>query len=167
MYYFEVLKELYLGDIRYLIVGGLAVNLYGIPRVTQDIDLIISFENNNIKNLINVLEKLHYKPRLPVDPLDLANLKQRKKWIQEKNLKAFSFFNKDNNYKVVDILIELPFKFEDAYSTKVTKKIRSIEIYLVSMENLIIMKQKAGREQDLSDIKLLKKAINWKREGNG
>jgi hypothetical protein len=45
MYYFEILKELFDRKIDYLIVGGLAVNLYGVPRVTQDIDIIISFDN--------------------------------------------------------------------------------------------------------------------------
>lgn len=41
MYYFEVLGGLYKNKVRYLIVGGLAVNLSGVPRVTQDIDIII------------------------------------------------------------------------------------------------------------------------------
>ncbi|HEY9841051.1 MAG: hypothetical protein ACAI44_23780 [Candidatus Sericytochromatia bacterium] len=34
MYYFDILQAL--TGIRYLIVGGLAVNLHGVPRVTQD-----------------------------------------------------------------------------------------------------------------------------------
>ena len=42
MYYFDVLGELYRKKIRYLVVGGLAINLYGVPRVTQDIDIIVA-----------------------------------------------------------------------------------------------------------------------------
>ncbi|HHT9137014.1 MAG TPA: hypothetical protein ACFYEK_07195 [Candidatus Wunengus sp. YC60] len=42
MYYFEILEGLYKSKARYLIVGGLSVNLYGVPRVTQDIDVVIA-----------------------------------------------------------------------------------------------------------------------------
>lgn len=48
MFYFEILEGLYNNKIKYLIVGGLAVNLYGIPRVTQDIDIILSMDKENI-----------------------------------------------------------------------------------------------------------------------
>jgi len=40
MYYFEILEELYKRNVRYLLAGGLSVNLYGIPRVTQDIEML-------------------------------------------------------------------------------------------------------------------------------
>ena len=60
MYYREVLEALYRND-RYLIVGGLAVNLYGVPRITQDIDMIISDDKENVNRLIRVMEELGYK----------------------------------------------------------------------------------------------------------
>ncbi|MDD3625786.1 MAG: hypothetical protein PHV06_00560 [bacterium] len=44
MIYFDVLSGLYQKNIKYLMVGGMSVNLYGIPRVTQDLDIIISTE---------------------------------------------------------------------------------------------------------------------------
>ncbi len=72
MYYFEVLEALYNNRVRYLIVGGLAVNLYGVPRVTQDIDLIISTSKSNILKVISILKNLGYAPRLPVNPNDLT-----------------------------------------------------------------------------------------------
>ena len=51
MYYFDILKEFFDRKIDYLIVGGLAVNLYGVPRVTQDIDIIIALDKENIFKL--------------------------------------------------------------------------------------------------------------------
>jgi hypothetical protein len=58
MYYFEILEALYNKRVEYLIIGGLAVNLYGVPRVTQDIDLIISTTKRNITNLLSVKRQL-------------------------------------------------------------------------------------------------------------
>lgn len=48
MYYFEILEGLYKSKVRYLIVGGLSVNLYGVPRVTQDIDIVIAMDRENV-----------------------------------------------------------------------------------------------------------------------
>ncbi len=94
MYYFELLQKLSEHNIEYLIVGGLAVNLYGVPRVTQDIDIIIAFEKSNLVRLRNVLKELGYVPRLPgVNPEDLADAEKREDWIKNRNLKAFSFYH--------------------------------------------------------------------------
>ena len=47
MYYFEILEGLYKKKVKYLVVGGLSVNLYGVPRVTQDIDIVIAMSKEN------------------------------------------------------------------------------------------------------------------------
>lgn len=81
MYYFEILEGLYKRDVRYLIVGGLSVNLYGVPRVTQDIDIVIAMSKENILKITSLLEKSGYIPRLPINPEDLANPRNVKDWI--------------------------------------------------------------------------------------
>ncbi|MBA4392255.1 MAG: hypothetical protein C0407_01765 [Desulfobacca sp.] len=157
MYYFEILEALFIKKVDYLIVGGLAVNLYGIPRVTQDIDLIISTKKPNIVKIISVLKNLGYLPRLPVDPKDLTDSDKVKDWIENKNLKAFSFYHRKDNYKVVDLLLDHPLNFEDSYKNKTIKQVKHIDIYLASISDLIKTKKVSGRMQDTSDIKMLKK----------
>ena len=94
MYYFDILKELFNRKIDYLIVGGLAVNLYGVPRVTQDIDIILALDKENILKLNGIFSSLGYVPRLPgVDPEELADPVIREDWTVNKNLKAFSFYH--------------------------------------------------------------------------
>ena len=41
MFYEKIFRQFKLEDIHYLVVGGIAVNLYGVPRATQDLDLMI------------------------------------------------------------------------------------------------------------------------------
>jgi len=43
MEYLQLFKKLSEEQVRYLICGGLAVNIYGIPRMTADIDLLLDF----------------------------------------------------------------------------------------------------------------------------
>lgn len=136
-------------------VGGLAVNLHGVPRMTQDIDLIVSVNPENIEKLCTALKSLGYIPRLPVNPLDMANPSVLNDWIENRNLKAFSFYHSKENFRVVDIVLVHPLDFEAAFSRRIMIPIQNIEISLLTIEDLITMKKFAGRQQDLADIVLL------------
>lgn len=166
MFYFDILDQFYRRNIRYLIVGGLAVNLYGVPRVTQDIDIIIATDTENIQKINRILKKLGYLPRLPVDPDEMANPATVKEWTDERNLKAFSFYHKKDNYKVVDIVLVHPLEFDMSFQSKTVKSAAGVDIFLASIDDLIKMKAAAGRGQDISDIEMLKKVIKLSERQN-
>ncbi len=157
MYYFDLLKEFYTSGIKYMIAGGLSVNLHGVPRVTQDIDIIISLDRDNIILLNSILKKLGFVPSLPVNPDDLADESIREAWIKEKNLIAFSFRHNTDKFRVVDVILVHPLEFDSAYLNRTVKSVRDYTINLVSIDDLIKMKKFSGRLQDLSDIELLNK----------
>ncbi|MBF8278066.1 MAG: hypothetical protein HW406_1094 [Candidatus Brocadiaceae bacterium] len=167
MYYFEMLEGLYKSKVRYLVVGGLSVNLYGVPRMTQDIDVVIAMDRENILKTTSLLKELGYIPRLPVSPDDLANPDKVKDWIENRNLKAFSFYHKNENYKVVDIVIVHPLDFEKSFINRTVKKAKDIDIYLASMDDVVKMKTFSGRSQDLSDIEMLKKVKKYMEKKHG
>ena len=164
MFYYEILEAFYKHGIKYLLVGGLAVILYGIPRTTQDIDVVISMNEENVKKMNKILKNLGYRPRLPVNPDDLAKPEVVKKWVNNKNLKAFSFYHKKESYKIFDIVIVNAPNFEEAFKNRNIKKVKDIEIYLASIDDLILMKESSDRLQDLSDAELLKKSKKWMGE---
>ena len=157
MYYYELFEALYREKVNYLLVGGLAVNLYGVPRVTQDIDLIISTDKKNVLSIVKVLGGLGYVPRLPVKPEELADSEKVRDWIDNRNLKAFSFNHGTDPFKVVDILLDHPLNFDQARRRRSVRSVRDIEIYLASMDDLIEMKEQSGRSQDISDVEMLRK----------
>lgn len=161
MFYLEILEGLYEKKIRYLIVGGLSVNLYGVPRLTQDIDIIISTDRENILKIITLLKNHGYVPRLPVNPEDLADFDKVKDWVENRNLKAFSFYHKKDIYKVVDIVLVHPLDFEKSFKNRTVKRVKDIEIYLASIDDVIKTKLFSGRAQDISDIEMLKKARKY------
>ena len=167
MYYFEILEGLYKSKVRYLIAGGLAVNLYGVPRVTQDIDIVIAMSKENVLKITSLLKELGYVPRLPVSPDDLANPDKVKDWIENKNLKAFSFYHKNENYKVLDIVLVHPLDFEKSFKNRTVKRAKDIDIYLASVDDVVKMKEFSGRPQDLSDIEMLNKVRKYLEEKNG
>lgn len=167
MFYFDILKEFYNSGIKYLIVGGLSVNLHGIPRVTQDIDVIISLDHENIAGVNKIMKKLGYMPSLPVNPDNLSDKTIRESWIREKNLIAFTFYHPSEHFKIVDIVISHPLDFDSAYKNRTEKSIKDFRINLVSIDDLITMKKHSGRNQDLSDVEMLKKLRIFMENDNG
>ena len=150
-------KKLNDNKIRYIVAGGLAVNLHGIPRLTYDVDLLVDMEEENLKRLLKLLKSLGFKPKVPVNISDFAISEKRNDWIKNKNMKAFCLVNEKFEIRELDIIINTPVSYESAEKSIVYKKLYDIEIPTVGLNELIKMKKNTGRLQDESDIKHLKR----------
>lgn len=72
--------------VRYLIVGGLAVNAYGYERLTRDVDLVIGLEPENIIRGLRTLQGVGYRLSIPVTAEQFAEPKRREAWRREKGM---------------------------------------------------------------------------------
>lgn len=150
-----VFKALNKGKVEYLVVGGVAANLHGYVRFTGDLDLLILLEEKNLAKMQKVMNQLGYAERLSISIMALKNKQQVKQWLEEKNMKAFSFVPPNNNPLQIDIIIEGSLRFEKIRKNHITKKISGVSIPVISIEDLIKMKKKANRPQDLMDLEAL------------
>lgn len=151
----EVFSALNQEKVKYLVVGGVAVNLHGFMRFTGDLDILLLLQDENLEKMDRVMKKLHYSERLPITIQSLSDVLKVKKWLKEKNMRAYSFFPPKNNPLQIDVIIEESLKFEDIVDRKIIKKISGVNIPLVSINDLIKMKKKASRPQDLIDLEAL------------
>ena len=151
----KVFRELNKTKVDYLVVGGVAVNLYGYVRFTGDLDLLVLLNEKNIQKMDKVMKKLGYYPRLPVSIYELGKKEKVKEWFKKKNLKAFTFMPPQHNPLEIDIIIEESLKFDIIAKNKIVKQIEKVRIPVVSVEQLLKMKRKAGRPNDIQDIKAL------------
>jgi hypothetical protein len=78
LFYEDVLRALQDGGVRYVLVGGTAVVLHGVPRTTADPDIVIDLEPSNVRRLIEVVMGLGFRPRPPVSAEALADSEQRR-----------------------------------------------------------------------------------------
>ena len=159
MLYEKILTELEKNNVRYLIIGGLAVFLYGYDRVTKDLDLMLSFDNENMVKFISIAKSLGLRSKVPVEIEELADEKKRELWIKEKNMKVFSFYNPNDDMEYIDIMIQDYIDFEKAYKNKklIEFKKLGIKVKAISINDLIKLKEIAGRNVDRIDIMALKK----------
>ncbi|HAJ57772.1 MAG TPA: hypothetical protein DCL35_08455 [Candidatus Omnitrophica bacterium] len=154
--YEEIFREFQKQKVKYVLVGGLAVNLLGSLRSTADMDILVEMSGVNLKKVVTILKKEGYRVKQPVDPMGIADEQTRHDWIHNKHMRAFNFYKYDE-MKEVDIIIESPITFEIADKDPVRIKINDMILPVISITNLIKMKMAAGRDTDKLDIKELKK----------
>lgn len=154
--YEEVLKEFQKQKVKYVLVGGIAVNLLGSARTTADLDILVEMSDKNLAKVVNIMKKNKYRVKQPVDPMNIADAKTREDWIKNKHMKAFNFY-KEDELKEVDIIIDSPVSFNQASKTALRMKIEGISLPVISIQNLIRMKEITGRLKDKLDIQELKK----------
>jgi len=159
MEYFQLFKKLSQQKVRYLICGGLAVNIYGIPRMTADIDLLLDFTDENIDKFENAVKLLMYQSTIPISIKTFVDKKERQKVIKDKNLIAYSYFNTQSNFMSLDVLMDVPIVFDELWNNKEERMVDGTTVNIVSVEHLIALKQYANRKQDIDDVILLSKLL--------
>jgi predicted nucleotidyltransferase len=149
MFLYKLTQALDDAGVDYAIVGGFAVALHGAIRGTVDVDIILKFKKNDFEAAEQAFKDLGFQSRLPVTAKEVFNF--REEYIKNRNLMAWSFYNPKFPSEVVDIVLT-----HDLAKLKTTK-IRSggLTLKVLSIEDLIEMKRKSGRPQDLEDIKAL------------
>lgn len=157
MFYEEVFRELNEEKVRYVVAGGIAVNLHGIPRVTEDLDILIDLSKKNVSKFSKAMTGLGYRPKAPVSIEDFGVAKNRKKWIKDKGMKVFSLWKEDVSYRIIDIFVENPIDFKELYRDKIDIFAGEFIIPTISVKHLIRLKKMAKRKQDISDIESLKR----------
>jgi predicted nucleotidyltransferase len=146
--------------VRYLLCGGVAVNIYGIARMTSDVDVLLDFDRSNLDRFQSAVSEIGYAPAIPISIFELADTTNRNKLINEKNLVAFSLVNTMSPHVTLDVIADMPFVFNDLWEGKKTRAMKDYDLHVVSIKDLIGLKKYAGRVQDNQDIELLKRLID-------
>jgi predicted nucleotidyltransferase len=142
----EFIRCLNSNNVKYLLIGGWAVGLYGHPRATKDIDFLVFGDSSNLEKLGKALNEFG------APPVDINYLGEKGNIIRI-GLPPIGI-DIINNADGIDI--------KDCYSRKKTIMVEGIEIALISKEDLIINKKSTGRLSDLADVEKLEH-INKKK----
>ena len=126
-------------DVRYLLVGGWAVGIYGNPRATKDIDFLVAIDGDNLDKLKKALISFGGPP------VDMEGFKE-KGYVVRIGRSPIQ----------IDIINEADgIDINECYSRKKTVKIDDVEISLISKVDLIKNKKASGRTMDIADAEKL------------
>ena len=149
--FLDVLNQLHDHHIDFVIVGGVAAALHGGSRVTFDLDVVPSLAEPSWNATIDVLWSLGARPRIP-EPLErIRDVEQIRRWQRDKGMLALNFRSPDGSVEV-DLLVSESDQFDELRMRAVTVTLDERTFLVASIDDLIAMKRRAGRPQDLLDI---------------
>jgi hypothetical protein len=134
--------------VRYVVVGGLAVQVHGHVRMTNDVDLIPEPEPRNLARLADALVELGARVLNPGSE-DLA--------IDARMLPQATLWQLSTRHGDIDILHDAPgaAPFQDLLQRALVVAPGGHEIAVASRDDLISMKRASGRPIDLADLAAL------------
>lgn len=137
--------------VRYAIVGGHAVALHGVVRGTLDIDVVVRWTRTTLVRAEAALNAIGLVSRLPVTAREVYDF--RDEYVRNRNLTTWNFYNPDDPLEQVDVIIT------DDLAGKRTKAVAlpTGPVRVLSVMDLIAMKRRSGRPQDLEDVRALEK----------
>lgn len=134
-------------QVEYAVCGGLALAIHGFPRATFDIDLLI--QPDSLDKAYEIAKGKGYDIR----GLDMS-FKER-----AVEIRRVSKVDAEGEILSLDLLLVTP-KVQDVWETKEKYEWLDSELWIVSREGLIKMKELAGRNKDLIDLERLKDEEN-------
>jgi predicted nucleotidyltransferase len=151
-----ILAELNRERVEFLVIGGVAVGFHGYVRATKDVDIVPAPDSENLERLARLLERLDAQiegadefeeGELP-DPLDPDALALGGNWVLRTRLGRFDIMQWIGDEALWEKLAP------GALDTEVD----GLSIKVVSYEDLVALKEMAGRPEDLTDLQRLRQA---------
>jgi predicted nucleotidyltransferase len=143
----ELLRRLAAAGVEFVVVGGLAVNAWGVVRGTKDVDVVVASEIDNLKRVAEVAVaaggRVQQGEALLGSPISIASaLAGGEQVAIETDLGRLA---------LVQGLDGIP-GYKELRSRAVEAEILGVKVAVCSIEDLKTMKQAAGRTRDLADL---------------
>lgn len=152
-----ILRELVEGGVEFMLIGGVAVAYHGHIRATNDVDIVPAPDHENLERLAAVLQHLEAEVagaedfaegELP-DPLDPSALELGGNWVLTTKLGRLDVMQWIGDW-------ELWAEFAPAAIEE--RVVGGLPVKIVSYEDLVKLKELAGRPRDLLDLQELREA---------
>lgn len=134
-------------EIPYALCGGLSLAVYGIPRATVDIDLLIPEES--LDSIRRITQELGYQIEAGWMSLSGGDIKM---------FRVTKIDSEEDERLFLDLILITPV-LEMAWATREKTRWEGEDLWVVSKEGLMAMKSLRGSGQDRDDLKKLK-ALN-------
>ncbi|MFA6962622.1 MAG: hypothetical protein WC205_17835 [Opitutaceae bacterium] len=152
----HVFSALNQANVRYLVVGGIAVMAHGYQRLTTDVDIVIHLIPENVIAAMGSLTALGYRPKVPVRAVEFADQLKRESWIRENGMMVFQLVSDEYRWEPIDVFVQEPFPFDAVYARAHWHSLGAgVSIPIVPKRELCEMKRSAGRDKDLVDLREL------------
>ena len=130
--------------IPYVLMGGIAVRVHGIPRPTHDVDFTVAIDRDRLPELFEAVQEAGYTV-----PEEYA-----RGWVDQvagMPLVKFRLYLEGRGIDIDLFLAESRFQTE-VLARRRREVIDELAVWLVTPEDLILLKLLANRPRDLADV---------------
>jgi len=139
VFFEDLVRALDGGHVRYALVGGVAVNLHGIPRMTYDVDIVVRTDAVTLRACKEALSSLGLSCRLPIALETLEDAGERARLETERNLIAVTFTDPANPLREVDVLVAPSIDPDGIVERSVARSAGAFEVRIASIDDLVRM----------------------------
>jgi len=139
--YEKLLAKLARADIKFIIVGGVAVALNGFVRTTEDVDILIDPSIDNVAQLLGELRGFREGHARELSPTDFNESEGSIRIIEDFPLDVFTVMRGKH--------------YADLLGATKTTRIDDVEVRYLNADALIALKIDSQRDQDRIDVSAL------------
>ena len=140
--YEKLLAKLARAEVKFMIVGGVAVALNGFVRTTEDVDILIEASAENVTRLLDELGNFGEGHARELSPADFSDSEGAVRIIEDFPLDVFTVMRGRRYAELIG-------------STKTTR-IDDVDVRYLNAEALIAVKSNSQRDQDRIDVSALR-----------
>jgi hypothetical protein len=133
--------------LNYCLIGGLAVGIVSRPRATEDIDFLMTIEEGDVER-IGSLFRLNFDVVQIQDVMRLADASIWRILVREQ-------FTAERALVIVDLVLADRDDLKQAIANRMKIELDGVIIPVASPSDLINIKKRSGRPQDLLDIEAI------------
>lgn len=138
----------------YILVGGVAVNIHGIVRTTEDIDFFVDPTDDNVERIRRALRSLWDDPH--IEEISASDLAGQYPTVR---------YGPPTGDIIIDLLAGLgtAFRYEDLDCE--VREFGGVSVRVATPATLVRMKQDTVRARDHADAALLRRRFSLGEEG--
>lgn len=134
----DFLQFLNEAKVEYLVVGGWAVTIHGVPRYTKDLDVWIGMTAENAKRIVAALHRFGFTHGEAGESL----------FVEPGNIVRMGF-----PPMRIEIMNQIDgVMFEDCFERRTMRQASGLDLPVISLDDLLANKRASGRPQDLADV---------------
>lgn len=138
----EFVRLLDAHEVRYMVVGGAAVNTLGFVRMTEDLDFWVERSEGNALRILGALKAFGFEGEFALQDL-----------MEPGNVLMLG--RAPNR---IDLLTSISGReFEDCWPRRTVETLDGLRVPMISLDDLIINKRASGRAKDLADVEEFEK----------
>lgn len=163
MFLHDLIRALTDAGVDYCVVGGVAVNLHGVPRPTYNVDLVVPLDMRTLRALERVLLGLGLSCREPFELSHMASRLRRRRLLRERNLFAVGYSHPTEPSREVYVVTSPPLEPELLLERAVRARLAGTELRVAALADLIFMKRVSGQLHDADDVARLESLLHEER----